>query len=293
MLRKLRSWAAGFGAWSQRLGARIWQRVPDELRDNLTFWRHSIARTRSQASFVERALAYIGVAVAVMATGALGIAMSALSQGYAAAQGPFAILAALLAVLGLIASAVTAAANFRRQRREATLTAYNKWSDDTLNTRIELRKCLGGAVLSDDLGAELAGDPTLETRRFDDSAIERITKDIVVVLNGLERLAVGVNLGVFDLLVIRQIAGTIVIRYWNWFQPYVLAKRRLSNPQRRQQAVYLELESLAGQLAALHDPEDEHPIDQSRLHALDSGAPGPELVESLQEKESESTPAET
>ena len=179
------------------------------------------------------------------------------------------VLAALVAVVSLTSSAINSAANHRRQLREATLKAYSDWSDSTLDQRVSLRESLGEKALSQSIAAELAGDPNA-SQELTDEVRTTVRKEIVEVLNGLERVAVGVELGVYDLVTLRSLAGTIIVRYWERFEPYVSAKRGLSNPALRQKAIYLALESLAADLQVLDDAEDEHPLDNERIAALEA-----------------------
>lgn len=52
-----------------------------------------------------------------------------------------------------------------------------------------------------------------------------------------------------------------------------MAKRELSDAQRRQKVIYIELESLVELLQSVKDPEDTHPLDKSRLVALEATDP--------------------
>lgn len=100
------------------------------------------------------------------------------------------VLAALVAVVSLTSSAINSAANHRRQLREATLKAYSDWSDSTLDQRVSLRESLGEKALSQSIAAELAGDPNA-SQKLTDEVRTTVRKEIVEVLNGLERVAVG------------------------------------------------------------------------------------------------------
>lgn len=207
-MHRLKAWVSKAVLWVR---GRLLELLQAQLRQS----RGSITRSWRQASFVEQLLVCIGGVVLIVSGFAILSALSALTTSYTAAQGPLAIVAATIAVLSLIVGAITATANFRRQRRDATLAAYNGWSDTTWQTRIDLRKRLGDGVLSDEFGAELAAGSAATTRHLVKRDREELAASIVMVLNGLERLAVGVNLGTYDIVVIRKIAGTLVVRYWN------------------------------------------------------------------------------
>jgi len=190
------------------------------------------------------------------------------------------LVAALIALVSLTSSAIGAAANASRQRREATLKAYSEWSDTTWDTRKKLQMRLGNGVLDEGLAAEIVGAPRAGRTLPKHERIS-VASDIATVLNGLERLAVGVELGVYDLVTLRRLAGTIVVRHWQRYESYVMARRKLATATDRQKVVFLSLENVAAELEALHAKEDKRALDEERLIALESqpsvpdGAPGP------------------
>ncbi|MFT3969956.1 MAG: hypothetical protein QM695_06670 [Micropruina sp.] len=179
-------------------------------------WPKSVRRTWSRWTLGQRSLAVLVVLLVVAIVVDIWIAIGQTPDQ--AVKSSLPVLAALVAVVSLTSSAINSAANHRRQLREATLKAYSGWSDTTLSQRVALRESLGERVLSQSIAAELAGDPNAP-QGLSPEFRPRVRKDIVEVLNGLERLAVGVELGVYDLVTLRSLAGTIIVRYWERFEP--------------------------------------------------------------------------
>ena len=66
-------------------------------------------------------------------------------------------------------------------------------------------------------------------------------------LNGFEAFATGVNLGLYDIDVVNRLRGTMIIRSWALYEPWVTARRSLFS----QASYYAELERLASDLSQL------------------------------------------
>lgn len=260
-------------------------------------WLKRAGRVWRQWSTAERVLG--SLIVLAVAGIVLDIVIAIGQTPDAAVKSSLPVLAALIAVTSLTASAMNAAANYRRQLRDATMAAYSNWSDSTFEDRRSLQALLGDKVITDDLAMQLVaqkrppkidqisprdrgvpGAPTTPVAlgpskpppKFTRDELQRAANQIINVLNGLERLAVGVELGFYDPVTLRRLAGTIIVRHWERFRPYALARRGMSNPTRRQTVVYIALEELATELSLLRDEEDRHLLDQTRLNALK--APG-------------------
>ena len=85
---------------------------------------------------------------------------------------------------------------------------------------------------------------------FTDRPLDMTDKRNLVVrenLNGFEALATGVNLGVYDISVVNRLRGTMIVRSWALYEPWVRARRTAF----AQQSYYAELEELAARLVAL------------------------------------------
>ena len=186
-----------------------------------------------------------------------------------AAKTALPVAAALIALVGLTSSAIGVAFNVSRQRREATMKAYSEWSDSTWLIRKKLQQMLGDGVLSEAAAAELVGAPGA-ARTMPKKDRSELVNEIGSVLNGLERLAVGVELGVYDIVTLRRLAGTIVVRYWERFETYIKARRLSAVPTQRQKVAYLAFENVVGELRVLMAKEDKRALDVERLQVLEN-----------------------
>ncbi len=179
--------------------------------------------------------------------------------------------AATAALLSFIATSISLASNWRRQKRAATLAAWTEWSDSTTPARRRLTRALDVYALSDEVGRALAEESpfyggTIDLR--DDAVRGRVTKDLVRVLNGLERLAVGVEMGIYDLDTLRRVGGTIIARQWERGKSYATARRTLADEKRRQERAYLALEGLSTRLESKRLREESLNLDRRRLAIL-------------------------
>lgn len=179
--------------------------------------------------------------------------------------------AVLVGLLSLVVTAVSLTANWRRQRREATLRAWSEWSDKTIGARQRITRTVGMKAMPAELAQALVDDVSYSSGDVDLTSEEsrrKLLKDMVVVLNGLERLAVGVEAGVFDLVTLRRVGGTIILRHWDRAETYIDARRTAHAETKRQAKVYLRLQQMALDLQRhdLSDNKDE--VDRKRLEVL-------------------------
>lgn len=174
------------------------------------------------------------------------------------------IVAAGIATLALVWNATNTYRSGRRAKREATIEAWVAWSEATDEDRMTLSKLLGTATIGAqqakalvEPGVTLQGKSQSLSMEEKQQAMHSITK----VLNGLERLAVGVELGVFDLRTLEVLGGTIIKRSRERFAPYIVARREDPDLSLRQTRAYLALDKLAADIQQRH-------VDRERLTYL-------------------------
>lgn len=183
----------------------------------------------------------------------------------AASFGPSApVLATGVATGSLVVAAVTTWGGWRRNKRQATIEAWNAWSDACYSDRVLLSKELGPKTISSAQATSLTmvgavlegrnGPLTLEAKQEVGHSISR-------VLNGLERLAVGVENGIYDVKPLREIGGTIIVRTFERFEPYIIARRESSDIEARQSRVFKSLGRLVGDIR-------RKDMDADRLRSL-------------------------
>lgn len=213
-------------------------------------------------------------------------------------EATFTAVAAGIAVGALFVTAYSAYSAAVRVKKKDTLEAWNKWSDDHREARRRLTRELGEGEITEEQARILADDtpkppavkpsrryrnqaastqsvPQLKNRRGEampDEVVRRLQNDVDDVLNGLERLAVGVELGIFDEAVLRLLGGTIIARTYERFEPYIDAVRESSSTKKRQSRAWSELSVL---YHMIEEPRriaswrsNRKSIDNARLKAL-------------------------
>ncbi len=76
-------------------------------------------------------------------------------------------------------------------------------------------------------------------------------------LNSMEALASGVNLGIYDVAVVSNLRGTVIVRTWELYRPWIEARRAfLSMP-----SLYCQLEELAGKVKEHYVSVGRAPIE--------------------------------
>lgn len=172
------------------------------------------------------------------------------------------MVAATVAVLSLVSTAVSTGISTRRQRRQATIEAWARWSDATVDHRRNVQRILGndpftGAqarALIDREGAPLLGRDRTEVPATDVAVVKHAISQI---LNGLERIATGVEVGVYDEMTLRILGGSIIVGHFRRAQTYIEERRATSNISRRQVNAFRALENLCQRMGN---------VDQDRQH---------------------------
>jgi hypothetical protein len=192
--------------------------------------------------------------------------------GIAAAKDWGPVLAVTVAVLSLMVTAATSMLNWQRQKREATIKAWREYADSRKEQRITLADFFGLAPLSDEHAqALLAEDGTLvgkNRRRVSPETQSQIVEDVLFVLNGLERLATGARLGVYDTKVFRMLAGTNILAAWTRYESYIKAKRTSKDLAQRQTTAWVQFETLAREIRREDLAAQERQLDHERVQWL-------------------------
>lgn len=175
---------------------------------------------------------------------------------------------AVVAVVSLVVTASLTGAVGRRQRRQATIDAWADWSDGTAQHRKLFKAHFG---LSQLLSHEAAGlfSKTAPPVDFVDRQGHSMSEEehrtvkhaLTMTLNGLERLAAGINCRVYDRDTLSQLGGTICVRHYEQALPYIELLRTTGELERRQERAYRELEELVSGLKL-------EQLDRERLRRL-------------------------
>lgn len=197
------------------------------------------------------------------------------------AQDHATLAATIIALASLVTVTFATWMNWRATRRQATLEAWTKWSDDTADDRKLISKVLGVETLTPQQAETLVKGTQSPTPTASPTRLQKLFKRTapsaegnftaeqqralvhaaVAVLNGLERLAVGVELGVYRRAVLIDVGGTIIKRSYERFEPYIELRRTHPDPVRRQEKAYVALERLAHRIRY-------NEVDAERLKSL-------------------------
>lgn len=188
------------------------------------------------------------VAVLLLVVAMLTIGSAVDPLALVTSLGPIApVVAAVVAVLALLWTAVSTYRAAKRSKRQATVEAWIAWCLSTDPARRKLLEDLGSVPVSSDQARALVdSELTLRGRERDLEGEEKRQTRAAIrdVLNGLERLAVGVKLGVYDSKTLSELGGSIIVRNHARFQTYVAARREEPDMTRRQTRAYTALDSL-------------------------------------------------
>lgn len=127
------------------------------------------------------------------------------------------------------------------------------------------------STLSDSVGRALANNEAIVEGGIDltdQARRQAAVNDLVLILNGLERIANGVHLGVYDIKAIRALGGTIVVREFERGEAYVTGRREATDEQRRQARAFVALQALVEELRSSSLDEERSKLDRRRLETL-------------------------
>ncbi len=176
--------------------------------------------------------------------------------------------AALIALGSLVSSAWSASITWTRNRKKDTLEAWQEWSDASKKNRAALTKVFGqNAGLNDLQAAAICdGEPIPMVGGFLDRDVTLdLRRRIIRVLGGLERIAVGIEQHVYDLDLIMELGGTIVIGTYTRYLPYVRYVQNHPDLDKRKTTVYISLGALVAEIAGKPAREKRMYFDNSRV----------------------------
>ncbi|UOY03746.1 DUF4760 domain-containing protein [Blastococcus sp. PRF04-17] len=182
------------------------------------------------------------------------------------------VLAVTVAVFSLLVTASASVLNWQRQKREATIRAWREYSDSRSEQRKALIEFFGTLPLTDQQAEVLITEEGTLVGRDGKKARpdkrSQTIEDILFVLNGLEHLAVGARLGVYDIKVFRTLAGTNILAAWTRFEPYIKARRTARNLASRQTTAWVQFEAMVREVRREDLAAQERQLDHERVQWL-------------------------
>ena len=171
--------------------------------------------------------------------------------------------AAIVAVASLSVAAIGVLVTNRRQRRHETLKAYETWSDSTVEHFIQLSSHINPMEHMSDkqVGLLLSPKNALdgELKRIlncsNEEEVRAVLRSLRKILNGLERLAVGVYEGCYDEETLKRIAGSIIVDLRNRNSNYIEAVQEGRHGSKKNARAFAHLNMLADSIKVKLDAE--------------------------------------
>ena len=139
-----------------------------------------------------------------------------------------ALSALLLSVFSMIGSAIVYISGLRRERRTATLNAFNVLQEQVLDhLNLYTRKRV----------KEISASPRSEEYKLLSGYLAR-----------LEHFAVGINTGIYDVQVVKRLAGWYLCGLQDKIDPLIQKKRQLNRTAKH----YDELEAMLNQMRSFY-----------------------------------------
>ena len=139
-----------------------------------------------------------------------------------------ALSALLLSVFSMIGSAIVYISGLRRERRTATLNAFNVLQEQVLDhLNLYTRKRV----------EEISASPRSEEYKLLSGYLAR-----------LEHFAVGINPGIYDVQVVKRLAGWYLCGLQDKIDPLIQKKRQLNRTAKH----YDELEAMLNQMRSFY-----------------------------------------
>lgn len=189
----------------------------------------------------------------------------------------FPAVAASVAVGALFVTAYSSYSGSTRAKKKDTLEAWNQWSDGSRAARRRVTRLVGVDEFTEAQGKALATGASQQLSGKDgvilnEEQFNELKDDVHDILNGLERLAVGVELGIYDEAVLMLMGGTIIARLYERFEAYIEALRKSESTKTRQSKALTELTIL---YHMMEEPRlkktlegNRREVDKARLKAL-------------------------
>jgi hypothetical protein len=221
-------------------------------------WLHS---RRSAIRFAVLAIFFVGALIAAVVLFGVDAAKD---------WGP--VLAVTVAVLSLMVTATTSALNWQRQKREATIRAWRDYTDSRKEQRKAVIDFFGPVRLSDQQAEALITEEGSLVGKDGHEATpderSQMVEDLLFILNGLEHLAVGARLGVYDTKVFRTMAHTNILAAWTRYEPYIMARRTARDLASRQTTAWVYFEGLVRDVRGEGLAAQQRQLDKERVQWL-------------------------
>lgn len=220
----------------------------------------------------------LSIATGVLATGLLFVGLNSVGGFPGVVQGISPVAPTLAAIAGSFSALVAAGSlaltasnnsqNWNRQMRLATLQAWTEWSKSTRISRLKIAKLLGTTPLTAEQAKAISKREPFVSDKGPVTAEESdaIYRAALEVLNGLERLAVGVEQQFYDAQTVRDLGATIIVRQHQMFEQYIVHKRENAGLDHKQMRAYISLSDLVNDFK-------RHDLDQERLWNLSRRRP--------------------
>lgn len=181
-------------------------------------------------------------------------------------------LAALFALAGILATTAGVIANYRRTKRRETLDAWMAWSESSRPHRGVVAKVFGPRKMTDAQARSLIlNEGTLvdvNGRDLDPEERRTARNSLSAVLNGLEGLAAGAYLGVYDVRTLAAVGGTIIVGTLRRYEPYVRLRQNTTVEGRAQKTAFEALCVLATDLEFRAQTRHGLQADEERIRYL-------------------------
>ena len=199
---------------------------------------------------------------------AAAIIAGAVALGSTTGTAPVVSLGVAVSAAAFVSTGMSSLFSYRRSRREATLDAWIKWSDENHKARVQLTADLGPRQITKQAQSLVDAHTQLLNQKEVSEDLRKIIANMTSVLNGLERLAAGVLLDVYDLRMLRNLGGTTVVRTVDRFQPYIVRRINNSNLDGRQARAFANLLIVADLLRRRDVLAQSRTIDNRRIEIL-------------------------
>ncbi|OBG48321.1 hypothetical protein A5670_02965 [Mycolicibacterium fortuitum] len=161
---------------------------------------------------------------------------------------PLTMATVAVATLSLVISAISTWFSVVRGRRKDTIEAWAAWSDQHREGRRLLTRLWGEGPLNVEVSAALADDDA-ELRGGNGEVLgaaeaSEVRTHVRASLNGLERLATGVGLSVYDQHVLQRIGATIIVRQYQRLEEYIKIIQAGTPREIAQRRAYVQLGTL-------------------------------------------------
>ncbi|WP_367405057.1 DUF4760 domain-containing protein [Kocuria marina] len=167
--------------------------------------------------------------------------------------------AVFVAVFSIFITAISSIITISRAKRLQTLTAWSNWFDTTKDDRLRIIRHFSGQQPTF-MEVELLTTPAKRTPENlavssfgDKNELEDIKRKIMEVLSGLERIAVGVEEGIYDVDTLRRIGGSSIIRYHDRFDDYIQYLQTHPDKNIRQERAYKSFAQMAAEIKEQND----------------------------------------